>query len=323
VLLGVFASLAAAGNKTAHATGITTSGLSAGAYMAGQYHIAFSNDVSGCALFAGGPYYCSQGSVNTAQLACMALPAQINLVTLERETRSFATAGHIDPVSNLDDARVFVWSGTKDTVVKAAVVDKARDLYLKFGAEVAEKVSDAQHCQPTLAYGNACGTLAAPFISRCNYDGVGHALQHLLPGLGPRGTAIKANLHKIKQSDYFSGGSVPGLSADAHVYIPSGCAAAGGSGCHVHVAFHGCKQNLAAVGTQYVENAGYLEWAESNNIVVLFPDATTVFLSNPNACFDWWGYVNKNFAWKTSRQLSTVHRMVQPIQAGTILTAKL
>jgi hypothetical protein len=48
----------------------------------------------------------------------MALPAQINLVTLEREARSFAAAGHIDPIANLDDSRVFVWSGTKDTVVK-------------------------------------------------------------------------------------------------------------------------------------------------------------------------------------------------------------
>jgi poly(3-hydroxybutyrate) depolymerase len=304
---------------------ITTSGLSAGAYMASQYHVAFSSEVSGAALFAGGPFYCSQGNVNTAQLACMSLPTQINLAKLESDARAFEKQGVIDPLVNIQQARVFLWSGTKDSVVKYEVVNKARDWYLTFGAEIAEKLLDAQHAQPTLDYGNACGTLGSPYISKCDYDGAGHALQHILSAgtLKPKKAWIRQNLHKIKQSAYFGGGNVPGLSSEAHVYVPSGCAASHGKGCSVHVAFHGCKQNVANVGMQYVEHAGYLEWAEANDIVVLFPDATTVFLYNPNACFDWWGYVDKNFAFKSSKQLSTVHRMVHAVLEGTILANRI
>lgn len=34
---------------------------------------------------------------------------------------------------------------------------------------------------------------------------------------------------------------------------------------------------------------------------MLYPQAAkSIFHSNPNACFDWWGYTNKEFAFKTS-----------------------
>jgi hypothetical protein len=39
-----------------------------------------------------------------------------------------------------------------------------------------------------------------------------------------------------------------------------------------------------------VSKSGYLEVAEANNIVVLFPQAIKT-LDNPNGCWDWWGYV--------------------------------
>lgn len=39
----------------------SVSGLSSGAYMAGQFHIAFSDVLKGAAIIAGGPYGCSQG----------------------------------------------------------------------------------------------------------------------------------------------------------------------------------------------------------------------------------------------------------------------
>ncbi|MBC86589.1 MAG: polyhydroxybutyrate depolymerase, partial [Bdellovibrionaceae bacterium] len=42
---------------------ISVSGISSGSYMAGQLHVALSGTFSGVGLVAGGPYYCSQGSV--------------------------------------------------------------------------------------------------------------------------------------------------------------------------------------------------------------------------------------------------------------------
>jgi len=40
----------------------TVQGLSSGAFMAVQLHFAFSENIKGAAVHAGGPYYCAQGS---------------------------------------------------------------------------------------------------------------------------------------------------------------------------------------------------------------------------------------------------------------------
>jgi poly(3-hydroxybutyrate) depolymerase len=44
----------------AHALAHTVSGLSSGAFFASQYHVAFSSEVAGAGIVAGGPYYCAQ-----------------------------------------------------------------------------------------------------------------------------------------------------------------------------------------------------------------------------------------------------------------------
>jgi hypothetical protein len=43
------------------------------------------------------------------------------------------------------------------------------------------------------------------------------------------------------------------------------------------------------IGDVFVKNAGYLEVAEANGIILLFPQAVATAVSNPNSCFDWWG----------------------------------
>lgn len=46
-------------------------------------------------------------------------------------------------------------------------------------------------------------------------------------------------------------------------------------------------------------HTGYNGYAESNNIVVLYPQVKKDILKeNPNACFDWWGYADRDFATK-------------------------
>ena len=51
-------------------TNITLSGLSSGAYMAGQYHLAFAENVDGVAMIAAGPVYCAQNSLGLALEHC-------------------------------------------------------------------------------------------------------------------------------------------------------------------------------------------------------------------------------------------------------------
>lgn len=133
------------------ATGeVTTSGLSSGAFFAVQFHYAYSSTVKGCGVFAGGPYYCAEGSVNSAQMGCMndiQKPAQ---TTLESHIQKFETKGVIDKTSNLAGQKVFIFSGTKDTTVKSTVGKLGESLYKKFNADVKTEYSlPAVHTQPT------------------------------------------------------------------------------------------------------------------------------------------------------------------------------
>ncbi len=72
------------------------------------------------------------------------------------------------------------------------------------------------------------------------------------------------------------------------------------------------------MGLQYVEHAGYVEWAESNNLIVLFPQAAKSDIPyNPKGCFDWWGYTDPfNYAVQSALQMSTVRRMVEHIKSN-------
>jgi poly(3-hydroxybutyrate) depolymerase len=65
--------------------------------------------------------------------------------------------------------------------------------------------------------------------------------------------------------------------------------------CRVHVALHGCKQNYDAIGDRYIQHAGHNEWADTNHLIILYPqtiagDPVTNFGTplNPYGCWDWW-----------------------------------
>jgi poly(3-hydroxybutyrate) depolymerase len=59
------------------------------------------------------------------------------------------------------------------------------------------------------------------------------------------------------------------LNDVGYVYVPTACK--NGAECALHVNFHGCQQTLADIGMQYVQHVGLNEWAESNNIIVVYP----------------------------------------------------
>jgi hypothetical protein len=83
-------------------TKTTVSGLSSGAYMAVQMHVAYSATFhTGAGIVAGGPYYCAQDSLVTATGPCMTHSSSTQVPTLVATTNSWAGAGSIDPVANL------------------------------------------------------------------------------------------------------------------------------------------------------------------------------------------------------------------------------
>jgi len=262
------------------------SGISSGGYMAVQMHIAHSAVVNGSAVFAGGPFYCAEDNLMTAEYKCMktyeGLPDTSKLLQL---TKSFESKGQIDKTSNLADDRVYLFSGTADSVVAPDVVHSLQTYY-EFFIQPYNLVGDfsvkAEHCWPTPSYGEACATLSSPYLGKCGFDGAYSALSTLYgDDLNAAVTAVSKNLMQFSQTPYIKD-KTSSLADTGYIYVPTTCQ--GGAKCKLHIAFHGCEQTQDLIGNAFAANAHLNEWAESNNIVVLYPYAKSSKSnpSNPN-----------------------------------------
>jgi hypothetical protein len=275
----------------------TVSGLSSGGYMAVQMHVAHSATFNASSIFAAGPYFCAESSFSYAEEKCMYyLMGGPDTDKLISYTNDQATKKTIDDPANLKDDKIFIYSGSKDTVVDPKVVKALVTYYEAFvpAANIKSNFALAsQHCIPTLNYGETCSQLKSPYIGNCAYDGAGIALQQMLGTLSPATTAVAANLKQFDQTPFFTGvGKDICLDNTGFIYIPTACAD-GVTPCRLHVSFHGCSQEQASIGNDYANHAGFNTWAEANNIVVVYPYAlANQALSNPNACWDWWGYTD-------------------------------
>lgn len=111
-----------------------------------------------------------------------------NLVTT---THSWATSGLIDATSNLNGSRVYLFSGTLDSVIKTPVMDDLKTYYQSYMpiANIAYKKDLAsEHAMVTEDYGSNCSVKGAPYINDCNYDLAGEILKHVYGPLNPRNT---------------------------------------------------------------------------------------------------------------------------------------
>lgn len=291
---------------------VTVSGVSSGGYMAVQFHVAHSGVVKGAGVIAAGPYWCARGSALAASTSCMApgwwtpLP-QVEL--LKAEADRLARSRQIDPTANLATARVWLFSGSKDTTVAPAVVDALRRFYALYGTAIVG-VTDkpAGHAMVTEHAGNACGTSAAPFINDCDFDAAGELLKHLLGPLAAPAAGEGGRLIQFDQNA-FAGGAADAISlADlGYAYVPPACESAR---CRVHVAFHGCQQSARQIGERFVREAGYNRWADGNRLILLYPQTMARAATNPFGCWDWWGYTGAQYHTKSGPQLRAVKAML-------------
>jgi poly(3-hydroxybutyrate) depolymerase len=294
---------------------VSVSGLSSGGYMAVQMHVAYSATFTrGAGVVAGGPYFCAEGSIVNATGRCMTHASSIPVASLAATTRSWASSGLIDPVSHLGNARVYLFSGTLDNTVRPAVMDDLRTYYREFTAEAGLAYKNnlaAAHAMVTDDFGNGCTTSSSPFINDCNFDLAGELLQHLYGPLNPRNDGtLSGSFVEFDQGEFVSG---HGMAATGWAYVPQACSS--GAGCRLHVAFHGCRQNVTLVGQQFVRNTGYNRWADSNRMVVLYPQTSTLAV---NSCWDWWGYDSADYARKSGPQMAAVKAMVTRLAGGSV-----
>ncbi len=287
----------------------TVSGISSGGYMAVQLHVAYSSRFQkGAAVIAAGPYNCAQGAILTALTRCLG-NAPIPIADLIADTDKFAKEGLIDATGNLSSSRVYIFAGAKDSVVKQTTSVALQDYYQHYlpAANVAYKNDiPSEHAFVTDDYGAACDTKATPFINNCGYDMAGALLQQLYGTLRARnGGAPEGSLAEFDQTTFEKG---HGMGAGGRIYVPKACGA--GAQCRLHVALHGCKTNVTDIGEEFVRNGGYNRWADSNNIVVLYPQTGKGAV---NSCWDWWGYDDANHAKKSAPQMTAIIAMIDAL----------
>lgn len=301
----------------ADAARTSVSGLSSGAFMAVQYDVAFSASVLGAGVVAGGPYNCSY--VNFGGIATCMQGAPSGTASVQA-AQGFAVLGRIDPVANVARHRIYLFSGTRDSVIHQTVVNAVRDFYTALGVQ-GERLAyvdtmDAGHAFIAPGFDHACPTNASPYINTCataaqtDYDQPGAILAHLYGALKPKAAALSAQVAPFDQSS-FGRTSVTGLAETGYVYIPQNCAASQGAGCAVHVVFHGCQQGAGVVGGDVYAKLGYNQWADGNGIIVLYPQVNpTNVPANPQGCWDWWGYTGLSFQTKSGPQMDAIHQMI-------------
>ncbi len=298
---------------------ISVSGLSSGGFMAVQLHVTYSDTFMGVGSVAGGVYHCAEGSQTNATGRCMdssqggSIPSGSYFKNI---ANNLAGQGKVDATSNMNGDRVWIFTGGNDSVVNTTGSDRLRDFYEFFTSSsnitYVRNTVPAEHAMPTQDHGNSCGYKGDPYINDCNYDAAGEILTHIYGGLNARTNTVSSNLKDFDQgafNDSFY------LHNDGYIYVPSSCAS--GTTCKLHVVLHGCVQNKDKVGNEYALDTGYNQWAESNNIIVLYPQTS---LSATNQCWDWWGYADLiaggEYHNNTGSQMQFVKDLVDHVSAG-------
>ena len=122
---------------------VSISGISSGAFMANQFHIAHSALIMGAAMVAGGLYACAVDGIEGDHLRalvalatgpCTSQPDGLESVgTYKARVEEFARRGWIDPLDGLKGDRVYLFTGLADKVVNPETVHRAAQLYASLG----------------------------------------------------------------------------------------------------------------------------------------------------------------------------------------------
>jgi len=301
---------------------VSVSGFSAGAFMAGQLGIAYSSRFMGVGVIAGGYYDCvSSGTWRCSRSASTSI-AQMN-----------AWSGSlIDPVSNIARQKIYVFTGTSDSVVGPTATDQVVNLYNSFVPPSNihyDNASAAGHTFPTdfdAAGDTPCVTPSGNRISNCGFDGAGAVLRWIYGPLNPRNTGtLGGTLFQFDQGAFAPPGI--GMDNEGWAYVPAGCAT--GQACKLHIALHGCGQGYSEIGAAFLNNTGYNHWADTNNIVILYPqgviDPTQGNYDNitgkPVSCWDYYTGYGANYDQHGGVQIEAIMRMVTQITGGHLPAA--
>ena len=303
----------------------SVSGLSSGAYMAGQIEVAHSKDIVGAGIVAGGPFACAETessqlfpywpvvmwqNATQATNACMKVDwGAPDADKLAKRAKELAEDGKIDDLAGLADDKVYLFSGNEDQTVRRPVVEAAKRFYEEVGVPRANLTlveTEGGHGFLTKTQGKACGLSKEPYVNDCDYDQAKAILEWIYgspladPSPSPTGKFI------VFDQSAFNKGVTTGLADKGVVYVPTDCESQ--PGCRLHIVLHGCDQARETVGDVFIKESGFAEYADTNRLVILYPQiaGSTV---NPHGCWDWWGYTDIDYLDKDAPQIRAIWDM--------------
>ncbi len=332
------------------------SGLSSGAFMTVQMHIAHSKSFVGAGVIAGGPYRSAEtflGAAPTAPMSCVlnslyiamtpltasTAPDVSRLVSLTKETQA------IDDLQNLKKQRLYIFTGTEDKVVNQHAVHATRKYYETLGVSAdnilfVDDVPAGHSIITTNPEDSPLSTNQPPYINKGDYFQSHKILEHIYGNLEAPAQKPEGKLIRFDQTVFFKDeANYSSMSPFAYAYIPSKVESGDAQALGVHLVMHGCKQgyeytnfvngkadtnNQPPFGDRYICTTGYIEMAESNNILLLFPQVggdDNNDVQNPEGCWDWWGYTsdsdaNPDYYSQDAVQIKAIHKMLKHFSAS-------
>lgn len=256
----------------------SVSGLSSGAFMAVQLHLAWSSLFVGAGIIAGGPYRCAEtfrGAAFLASDSCILNALYIAMSPLTGKVapkfadcvnlaRKDAADGLIDGVDRLKPQRVYIFTGQKDTVLSPMTVHATREFYQNLGVDNILFIDNVPAGHSIITTNPEDLNLSAnkpPYINFGNgvLDGKMQSwqiLKYIYPEFDleiPKIPPPRGRLYRFDQHDFLEPGDKAGrasLDDYGYVYIP-GSVLAGQTAVGVHIAFHGCKQGASFISESY------------------------------------------------------------------------
>eukprot|EP00038_Savillea_parva_P012977 m.208168 g.208168 ORF g.208168 m.208168 type:complete len:262 (+) comp24038_c0_seq1:123-908(+) len=236
--------------------------------------------------------------------------------------------------------RYWLYRGANDVCYKVGSVDHAADFFQSLGGRVnfVNSTVPSLHAIPTLSDGTACGTEGnytqryPHGLEACDYDGAGHCLSHMCGPLRPPVPQRDGGLSMFDQREF----DVPRAGLDVtggFLYVPESCDHRFVTAlpdvrvkCTLHIFLHGCGMSAAspsgtyAFNDTYARRAGFNEWAESNNIVILYPQLhygthRATCASEADDCWDQGGSTGDSFADKGGAQMTALKSMIDRLSA--------
>jgi hypothetical protein len=329
------------------------SGLSSGAFMTVQMHIAHSASFVGAGVIAGGPFRAAESFRGAAAIAedsyelsalyiCMnpLIPDMApNVKRLLLLTHQAEAAGDIDPLSNLCDDRLYIFTGSQDKVVYSDVVARTRDFYELLGVKPAnihfdDRVPAGHSIITDNPEDSPLSTNQPPYINNGGFMQSHAILRHIYGELSPPAAQLTGRLLRFDQTEFFGNQARASMSEFGYAYVPR--AVEEGARARVHIVMHGCKQgynytdyvygradtaNQPPYGNRYITTTGYNQMADSNNFIMLYPQAQGAdggAMQNPDGCWDWWGYTSldperPDYYSKTAIQINAIHGMLSRV----------